>query len=275
MRLLTVLGLCAASAAAAQVDVLYYSPDITVTLGTLTAGDECVVVDTLTSLAFVALPGLPPKADLTAFERLAGGDLLFALDVTVVLGGSTATPQDLILYDGSSFSLELDGSAIGVPDRMQIDAIAMVGADLLLSWDVSESLGGLQVDDEDLVRLAGGTLSLFFDGSAAGIDQALDLDAAHRRADGRLLLSFDGSGATEVPFDDEDVLEYDPATGSWSLAFDASLADGDWTAADLDALSLAPGLIFADGFESGGDDGVVADDRRLSRARDHGGGAAA
>ncbi len=48
-------------------------------------------------------------------------------------------------------------------------------------------------------------------------------------------MSFDTAGSIGgVNFDDEDVLRFDGTT--WSMEFDASAADSDWAAADLDAV---------------------------------------
>ena len=46
-------------------------------------------------------------------------------------------------------------------------------------FDTSFDLAGQTVDDEDLVRRSGAMLSIFLDGSAAGVAAAIDLDAAH------------------------------------------------------------------------------------------------
>jgi len=99
-------------------------------------------------------------------------------------------------------------------------------------------LGSVRADDEDFVLLDQGAFSMFFDGSAAGIDPALDLDGADLlECNDHLLLSFDGSGTIGgVTFDDEDVVEYDRAS-TWQMAYDGSARDPDWSAADLDAIS--------------------------------------
>ena len=78
----------------------------------------------------------------------------------------------------------------------------------------------------------------FLDGSAAGVPASLDLDAADRLpGNGRLLLSFDGSAVIAgIELDDEDVLEHDPAAGTWRIAYDGSEADSGWVPADLEAL---------------------------------------
>ena len=153
-------------------------------------------------------------------------------------------PRDVARWNGVDYALELDGSTLGVPAGARIDAISIDGAtgDLLLSFDVSVDLSGLGVDDEDLVAFDGSSFSSYFDGSAHGVPDALDLDAAHYiESNGNLALSFDTGGVIGgVAFDDEDVLEFDPGSGLWELAFDGSVEHAGWSASDLDALYLLP-----------------------------------
>ena len=242
--------------AATPLDFLDASPDITTVLGGMTVNDEDVAEDDLSGgLGLAPLGALPSAADLSAYHVLASGEQLLAFDTTVSLpGGLTAEPRDVVRYNGATYSLEFNGAANGVPAGAQVDAVSVLfGGDLLLSFDTTVALDGITADDEDLVRFNGGSFSLFFDGSMAGVDGALDLDAAHHiDANGHLLLSFDGSGTVGgVAFDDEDVLEYDPLSGTWLLAYDGSTHHSGWLTADLDAVHALTPLLFADGFESG------------------------
>ena len=102
--------------------------------------------------------------------------------------------------------------------------------------------GGLVVAEEDLVVWDGSSLSLRFDGSAAGLATGLDVDAAQDLGGGALAMSFDTTGAIGgIVFHDEDVLRFDGT--SWALLVDGSAADPDWGAADLDALMVPePGV---------------------------------
>jgi hypothetical protein len=134
-------------------------------------------------------------------------------------------------------------------------------ADLLLSFDVTVSLpasggGTITVDDEDVVRWEGAGFTLFFDGSAAGVNPALEVDAVHSIAKaGPVLVSFDGSGTVgTVGFDDEDVLEWDAISSTWSLAYDGSVQHAGWPSADLDAAHALCGAGDPDC------DGIVAGD---------------
>ena len=51
---------------------------------------------------------------------------------------------------------------------------------------------------------------------------------------------FDTSGRLNgVNFDDEDVLEYDPGAGAWTLAYDGSSRHAGWRPGDVDAAFLS------------------------------------
>lgn len=254
MAALVILAL-AASAARAQ-DAAY-SADTTVSLSGTTFDDDDPVADDLAgTTAPMPLGPLPPAADLNAYHLFfADNDQLYALDTSADLGGGlTVSPADVVRFDNFSNTLEFDGSAAGIPPGVQLDAVSGVegSADLLLSFDTTVDLGGgLVASDEDLVSWDGASFAMVFDGSAEGVAAGLDLDGAYLApASGFLLLSFDGSGVVGgVPFDDEDVLEFDASGPTWSLAVDGSAAQPALAASDLDAvpepgqlLQLASGI---------------------------------
>ncbi len=238
------LVLGGAGAASAQ-SAVSASPDVTVVLDGTVVGDEQVAADDgMGATSKVSVGSLPAASDLTGYHELAGGDRLFAVETTVQLAGLTVSPRDVVRWDGAAYTIELDGSAAGVPAGARVDAVSQTASgDLLLSFDTTVVLLGVLVAaDEDLVAWDGASFSLAFDGSAEGISGALDLDGAHAEASGVLALSFDAMGSVGgVSFADEDVLTFDPSqpTGSeWLLAYDASAQAPDWVAADADAIAL-------------------------------------
>lgn len=223
--------------------VVSASPDITIALGAanLATPDEAVAVDN--QLGIVALANLgpiPEAADVIGYGERLGGAKLISFDTTVALsGGVVARPGDVVAWDGSVHSIVFDATAAGIPHGVQVDAVSLAAnGGLLLSFDTDVSLpGALTVADEDLVRWNGSTLSLAFDGSAAGVDRALDVDAAQDLGGGAFLMSFDTAGSVGgVVFQDEDVLRY--SGGVWSLEIDGSALDADWGAADLVAVQV-------------------------------------
>lgn len=241
------LATLAAPTAALAQQVVSASPDITIQLGVanLTTADQNVAVDNqLGVVALQNLGAIPDSADVTGYADAGNGTQLFSLDTTATLsGGVTATPSDVVSWNGATHALVFDGSANGIPSGVQIDAIGFSNG-LVLSFDTDVSLpGSITAADEDLVKVIGSTYTLVFDGSANGIDRALDVDGAQADGGGAYLFSFDTAGTVgAITFQDEDILRN--ASGVWSLAYDASTADGDWGAADLDALQVPePGAV--------------------------------
>ncbi len=218
---------------------LRVSPDTTMVLDGTTVDDEAVLEEDLAGV--VVLPNigtLPVGVDLTAYHRLSNGDQLLAFDTTVVVGGVTVEPSDVVRFDGVNYALELDASGVGVPAGTYVDAVAHDGLHLVLSFDTAVSFAGVFFDDADLVRYNGVGFVPLFDSKAAGVADGLDLDAARIRPDGMLQLSFDTSGILDgIYFDDEDILGFNPMTSAWSLAYDGSAQHMAWAASDLDALS--------------------------------------
>jgi len=244
------IGLGVAGSALAQ-NPVRFSSDITAEIGAVlpkVVTDDDVAADGGTGILGYSLPPgtLPPEADVSGYERLPGGDSLLSLDVSVPLPGlppgTAAEPRDVVRFDPNTllFAFELDGSAAGVPLGPRIDAVTVNGAgDVIVSFDTSVTLPGpLAVDDEDLVRFAGGVFTLFYDGSASSMPPRLDLDAAHvELGTPNLWLSFDGTAkAAGVIFRDEDVLSFDTGTGIYTMYYDGSLSDPDWAAADVVAV---------------------------------------
>ncbi len=237
---LVVLAISAPATAETPVEGVTVSPDITIDLNGTTVDDDAAADDEFTgTVNAVSLGGaVPAAADLNAYAVASNGDLLLSFDITVDLGDVVAAPSDVVRFDGSTFSIEFDGSAEGIPAGAVIDAVTRDGDDLVLSFDVSVDLGSEVADDEDLVRNDGNALSLFFDASDAGIAGALDLDAADILPNGKLLVSFDGSGSVDaISFSDDDILEVNVDGSGWELAYQPTAQFATWAPADLNALA--------------------------------------
>ncbi len=217
-----------------------YSTDVTVNLDGWQVDDEGIVTEEAGVVTGISgIPGAP-QADLDAMhENDDGSILLVSVDSTVTLpcppGPMTFGPGDVINFLTCLKAFSADDLGLSGVD---VDAVSMIEDDLLLSFDVSVTLGSVEADDEDLVRWLYPGAALFFDGSAAGVPPELDLNAAHLLRNGHLLLSFDGSGTVGgIDFDDEDILEYDPAGSTWQLAWDGSARHpNELPPADIDAL---------------------------------------
>ncbi|GMR21145.1 MAG: hypothetical protein BMS9Abin36_1744 [Gammaproteobacteria bacterium] len=226
--------------AVASAQPISLSPDITLQLGSEIVADEGVVVDDQAGGIVPADVGtLPDGADLTAYYRFPAGDRLMAFDTTLTLGGITLRRGDVARFDGSNYTLEFDARAQGVPPGAWVDALASDGTDLFLSFNTTVLLSGETFDDADLVQVMPTGFVRYFDSALAGVPIAMDLDAADVAANGVVYVSFDTGGTLGgVDFADEDMLRYDPGTTGWALEYDGDALHADWSAADLDALSL-------------------------------------
>jgi len=234
------------------------SPDVTAVLDGATLDDDSVAEDNLAgSVTVLASPApIPTAADVDAYQLLPDGKQLFSFDTAVVLpGGLTAEPCDVVRWDGTGYTFAFQGRPRGIPAGVNVDAVAVKGTSLLLSFDVTVDFGNFRADDADLVLFDGVAFSLFFEGAAAGVDPGLDLDAAdYLECNGHLLLSFDGSGTLgTLAFDDADVLELGGPSG-FELAYRPA-----WGSSGLDAvhatvdLGAGPPTVFPETVQAGSD----------------------
>jgi hypothetical protein len=233
-----------------QIPDLGFSPDIHLDHPASLIADHAAAKIVGTGLSPVSLGALSDASDIDAFHNLANGDVLFSLDTSAVLDGTLYGPNDVIRYGGSAWSMALDGTVAGIPDGVNVDAIAMSEGNLLLSLDIGADLGGVIADDADILVWDGWEFSLFLGSSTTGMDAAADVDAIHVDESGRVLVSLEGSGELGgVTYSDEDVLAWH--SPGWSLVFDGSEHDTAWSPVNLDAVSIVfvDDNIFADGFE--------------------------
>ena len=194
-------------------------------------------------------PPPPPPAvsidlSLSAAGRLSVGSLI-------------VRNEDVIHFDGTSFTVLIDASDVGITG--QLDAFAALDADsFLLSVARPATLAGLgAVDDSDVIRLdatslgrrTAGSLSMYFDGSDVGLTtDAEDIDAVELVAGGTMLLSTRGAAlvAGGVKGADEDLLAFVPTTlgtmtaGTFAMWFDGSDVGLTASTEDIDAASVTP-----------------------------------
>jgi hypothetical protein len=163
--------------------------------------------------------------------------------------GGVSRPGDVLGWNGASLTRVFDSTAAGIPAGTGCDAVARSGNDLLISFD--RALAGGRTP-ADVVRWNGATLSLAFDGSAAGLPAQANVDAISAAADGSLWLSLDSGGSVAgITYADEDVLAFQPADGSWTLVRRLATDSVRWRAANLDALSVLflTEAVYSNGFE--------------------------
>ncbi len=96
------------------------------------------------------------------------GDLVMSFDVPVTLGGQTFQTNDLVRFDGSSFTLYFDGSATtpSIPDSMKVAGVDKWEDILLLSFDIPANLGALTVMPGEIVSWDGARFALLHSDAA-------------------------------------------------------------------------------------------------------------
>lgn len=148
--------------------------------------------------------GLPDGARIDALGwRQQGGvpSLFLSTDVTVELpGGLVAEDEDVIAWDGATWSLLLDGSAAGVADGLDLDGIDRdpVTGELYASFDGGGNLDGVEFDDEDALAWDGASWILAWDGDDLGASFAAgDLDALGAKTPNLFRDGFESSDTVE------------------------------------------------------------------------------
>ena len=221
---------------------------VVVTLDGITAGEPNISIGASNSAT----------VDITDNDPPSGGDpvLLFSLNRSTTVDGLSVTDEDIVSFDGSTFTTYFDGSDVGL-GSIKIDAFDVISdTEILISFSQSSSIDGIAgtVDDSDIVLFTAtslgantvGSFSLFFDGSDVGLsNNGEDIDALALLDNGQLLISTVGRfNALGVSGADEDLLAFTPTTfgvdtsGEWGIFFDGSDADLTSGDEDLNAVTL-------------------------------------
>jgi hypothetical protein len=238
-------------------DTLQYSADIPVLLagsnGALGAHHRDYVAEVDGRLTRYRLPGIPERANLDALHLLPGAVVLFSLDTAARIDGLATRPSDVVVRSNGVYAVLFDGRAAGVPDGVDLDAVGMSGGDLLVSFDRAFAVDGMLVRPADVVIVRGDAFAgKLLDAAALGLPAAADIDAVDLPHPGILLVSFaDGGRVGGIVHRDDDIMQLELATATWSLRLAPTTRSDRWHAADLDALATSPAAhdIFHDGFE--------------------------
>jgi len=211
----------------------------------------------------------------------SNNSLYLSLTGNQTIGGVVSADEDILRFDGTSWSLFFDGSDVGVGGS-DLFGFSFLDADsLLLSFNTALTLNGISVTPQDVVRFDAaslgsvtiGTFSMHFDGSDVGFDTTAEkIDSVSLLPDGRILLSTTGNPAVVgvTGGKDEDILAFTPTSmgnatsGSWGMYFDGSdVGLGETSGEDVDALDVtASGNIYlstADNFTVNGVAGADED----------------
>ncbi|MGF1523107.1 MAG: beta strand repeat-containing protein [Leptolyngbyaceae cyanobacterium] len=229
----------------------------------VTAVDDAVVDGPQSATITASATGLTDSAvDLTITDDdpvvSEPGGILLALNEDTMLQEVEATVQDIVQFDGDSYSLFFDGSDVGVVDT-EINAFdAISDTEILMSFDNPVAIAGLgMVDDSDIVKFTAsslgentaGSFSLVFDGSDVGLSNgAEDIDGLVGLSDGNLLISVNGNlnpGNGSIASSEDVVLFAPTSTGAETAGSFSLFADGS-------DVGLADENIDAFGTDTGG-----------------------
>ena len=165
-----------------QYDILF-STDEDFSLNLLRPADDNLVYYSAGSYNISSLisPGtLPPEVNIDALSIVGANTVVFSLDEDAVLPGvGLVADEDLISFNGFTFTLWWDGSANGLPPEVNLDAVHVISpTEFLFSLEEDAVLPGVGlVADEDVIRFSGETFTMALDGSAIGIPPEADVDA--------------------------------------------------------------------------------------------------
>jgi len=155
------------------------------------------------------------------------------------VGGVVSADEDILRFDGTSWSLFFDGSDVGLSGT-DLFGFTIVDSDtLLMVFSSAVTLNGISVKPQDVVQfdatslgnVTSGSFSMYLNGVDVGLSAAGEkIDSVSLLPDGRVLISTTGNptvpGLTGLA--DEDVLAFTPNTlgtntsGTWAIYFDGS-----------------------------------------------------
>jgi hypothetical protein len=112
-----------------------------------------------------AANGIPDGTQIDALGMDGSGHLLLSFDVTISLpqtGGGTLTvkPADLVSFNGATYTLVFNSAAAGIPDGTNlIGATMLPNADLLMTFDVTGAIAGVDFTPTDVLEFNPGANS--------------------------------------------------------------------------------------------------------------------
>jgi subtilisin-like proprotein convertase family protein len=161
-------------------------------------------------------------------------------DTATVPGVGTVENEDIVAYDlgTGTWSLIFDGSDVGA-SAFVIDAMQWLSdGRILLSFTAAGTVGGVAMDDSDILQFTptslgsttAGTFAMLFDGSDVGLTLSdEDVDGIGLTSSGFLVLSTTGPfGVTGASGQDEDLFQFNATSygtntaGSFVMYFDGS-----------------------------------------------------
>lgn len=184
-----VLALVAAMFIPAKAEQYFFAVDVPAELGGVDYTPNQIVYSD--NAVYSPESTLPERVHLAAVHLTPDGLWLFAPAHPVNINGTHYDPRDVVSYDGVGYTSYLDGSALGIPDGVRIDALfADSSGSPVLSFDIPVDLGSGLYGQSDLVRY-NDSFSLYWDGSGSGVPAYANLVGAATDSGGMLILTFD------------------------------------------------------------------------------------
>lgn len=186
--------------------------------------------------------------------------LYFALQNAQTLNGVSMADEDIVFFDGATFSRFFDGSTQGIGSFV-IDAFDIVSSnEILFSFTGTGSVDGVSFDDSDVLKFTAstGVFTMYFDASDVGLASSTfgaeeDVDAVQLREDGHLIVSTNSNfSVTGVSGVAQDLIRFIPTStgpntaGTWAMYWDGSDATVGLTQTgeNIDGASLADGDLY-------------------------------
>ncbi|HPR65391.1 MAG TPA: hypothetical protein PK014_14380 [Thermoanaerobaculia bacterium] len=170
--------------------VYYFGVDVPSTLQgtTYTTND---IVESLAGNYSKAL-FLPSNIPIGSLARETSSRWQFSPAEPIKVGSSTYfEPRDILVFNGMSVGMILDGGGLGIPDKARIDALFFNSSGYhVVSFDVPVNLGGTEYSQNDLLVYSG-SWNLYWDGDGAGIPPSSNVVGAELDPFGDLVLTFD------------------------------------------------------------------------------------
>lgn len=193
-------------------------------------------------------PPTPPPPGQPAYLSLASNGSIGGL--------SGVRDEDIVYFDGTSFSMYFQGADVGV-SGLDLNAFTVYNSNtILMSFNNTATIQGVgTVNPWDIVMFqavstgnnTSGTFSMYFQGSDVGFGASQqNIDAVSLLPGGDLLISVTGNtNVLGYKTLDEDLLRFTPTSlgsttaGSWSMYFDGSdVGLSNSSSEDIDALHV-------------------------------------
>lgn len=208
-------------------DSLHFSTAGTVNPGPGgTSGDAGDVYewDGLTS-AYAIASNLPDGVNVDGLEYVSDTDFYVSFDGEVDLGFGPIADEDVVHFDGTTWSMTFDGSLAGLNEAVNLDALSYDGALLYFSMgDVTytDGVDTFTIHGADIYLWDGSSITLVVDASLMGFsDHNVDGLVFNSLTDFYVSYSKTSTPVAGLgTVQDEDVIHYDGT--AWSIYFDGT-----------------------------------------------------